>query len=135
MESQKAKNRRRRRKNIWKIMPELFPNIMKHKFTDSRSSVNPKQNTQVHHSQATWKPNIKGKSWKNPEKNNSLRNNNIIDHWLLIRKKGIFKVLKFKKKNLSIHPATLTVSKLWKVKVDLQFPVLHVRNLVVTTPS
>ena len=30
-------------------MPEQFPNIMKHKFTDSRSLVNPKQNKWVHH--------------------------------------------------------------------------------------
>ena len=30
-------------------MPEKFPNIMKHKFTDSRSSMNPKQNKWVHH--------------------------------------------------------------------------------------
>lgn len=30
-------------------MPEKFPNIMKHKGTDSRSSENPKQNKWVHH--------------------------------------------------------------------------------------
>ena len=101
-------------------MPEKFPNIMKHKFTDSRSSMNPKQNKWVHH--------IK------PHEDQILRENleriqKKITHW----RKIIYLTIDFssqkeiylkcwnirKRKYISIHLATLTLRKLLKVKGGL----------------
>ena len=62
-------------------MPEQFPNIMKHKFTDSRSLVNPKQNKWVHHIKLHENQILRENLERiQKKKNNTLKKNNIFDH-------------------------------------------------------